>query len=796
MRYLRPRDTPSRQPLFGRSEVLEEVERALDEVGSPRGKPVLLVGSAGSGKSIFLEEVAARTEARGFVPVRARAAPEATPEPFRLVRELLARAGGEGEAEPDELLPSPAPGPAESSDRLLASENDLERLLAPTGRTSVEGLGAGLQVARVRFLERFEELARRRPIAVLVDDLHLADPGSLDFLEGLAREGPTRGVAFVATSDPGPGAPERSRPALTRWMAEDGVKRIALRPFTSNEVAEFSTWLRDGHAPAPEDVLRWHAETDGHPLFVELVVRSASGASRRTGRHPSTPASLTQTLLQRLGEVDEVDRRVLTYASVLGREFDFPRLRSVVDLPEDRLSEAVDRLVRNGILRERGGEVYEFPSEEFRASFYSGLTETRRAILHRKVAGALESHGRTNDFELARHYYLGRDDAKAIEFGLRAADQAARTYAFDTALTFVRQSLEAERRLPKRDPRLEVRLLTEAGRLLDEVGDLPGAHDALSEAVALARGEKEFDGPLGRALLGLAWGWFERSDYAAAEPLAIEAAACLERAGTARDRFAAHRVLGAIYWRRSDPEPAELHQRAALELAEREGTPHEQGHARVDVANTLITRGPAFIERALTLYAEAAERFAQEDDPNALARVLMNRAVLEHRIGRVDEAMRGIGRALDQAERSRSPVWIGYCLLNLAHWNAELGEPAKATQMIDRAERVLEPTGDRLARQQIGMIRGMIAEKEGRFDDAEREFAESLANARWMGMKAEAAEMMLRRAHLAWSRGDRNQARLLLAETRASGLEQHRSDLLPEAAKLEEALDAEETPRR
>ncbi len=777
----------SARPLFGRSEVLEEVERSLDNIATPQARALLIVGTSGSGKSVILAEAAARAEARGFVPVLARVRPREPPEPFRLARDLVALAGGEGAGAEADLLPTGGRRRDDAAGGRRA-EDELEQLLAPLGRTGVEGLGSALQTARVRFLERLHELAEHRPLALLIDDLHLADPLSLGLIEEIGHEGPRQRLVVVATLDAGPGVPEGARATIARLRVDDAFKPVTVRPFSAIELTEFATWLRDGHSPSAEDVLRWHAETDGHPLFAELLVRSASGSSRYADRTGSAPASLTQVLLARVADLDEVDRRVVTYASVLGREFGFRRLASVSELSEERLSEAVHRLVRAGILREGGEEEYVFASEEFRASLYATVTETRRAILHRKAARALEAQGRASDFELARHYYLGRDDEKAIEFGLRAAEEAAAAFAFDTALTLVRQTLAAVRRRPKRDPRFEVRLLTEGGRLLDEAGDLPGAEQMLSEAVTLARAEVDFDAPLGRALLGLAWARVERSDYAAAEPLALEAAARLERAGTPRDLFAAHRVLGTLYWRRSDFDLAEQHQRAALAIAERDGTPHEQGHALVDVANVLLDRGPEYVEPTLALYARAAGLFAQLDDPNATARVLMNRAVLEHRIGRRDAALADIGQALDAAERSRSPVWIGYCVLNLAHWRAELGETELARQLADRALRTLEPTGDRLARQQLAMIRGIIAEKDRLFDEAEREYAESLANARWMGMKGETAEMLFRRARLAFVRGDPAGARTLLAEARANGLEELRSDLKEESDALGTAL--------
>ena len=90
-----------RRPLFGRSEVVEEVERALDAAGSPGARAVLVLGGGGSGKTVVLDEAASRAEGRGFQIAAVRAVPQTLAEPFRLARDLIASAGG-GE----ELLPS------------------------------------------------------------------------------------------------------------------------------------------------------------------------------------------------------------------------------------------------------------------------------------------------------------------------------------------------------------------------------------------------------------------------------------------------------------------------------------------------------------------------------------------------------------------------------------------------------------------------------------------------------------------------------------------------------------------
>ncbi len=798
---------PEARPFIGRPEIVVELERALDEIGSESSRSLLLLGPDGSGKSAVLRHAADRARVRGFRVLQGRGIPEEIARPFSLGQELLSAFEESEEEAAFATHGGPAPtrwgeagrggrprSPSESGDGHGLSVEGLEGLLSPTGQTSIVGMGAARDALRRRFVDRFLEAPRGSPVVIVIDDLSLVDGLSRDLVLALAREGRGKNLLLIATAGASPhaGTPEER---TMRRAVDDGVlKELLLRPLTVAEVGEFATWLMGGARPGANDVLRWHTETEGNPLCLELLVRSVAGARPRSRGEAAAVRDVLAELVERARALEGTDRRVLTYASAFGREFGFPKLEAAIGLSEEAIGEALDRLVRQGLLRERGAEVYEFVSERLWATVYSDLTETRRAIIHRKIASALEGRSDASEFELARHHYLGRNDPKAIEYNLRAADQAARAFAFETALSLVRRALEAARRRAPRDTRLEIRLLTEVGRLLNEIGDLPAAEETLQEAVSAARQEKTLDVDLGRALLGLAWTRIERSAYREAEPFALEAEQLLDRAGGPRDRFAVHRALGTLYWRLADLDRAEHHQRAALAIAEKEGNPHERGHALVDVANTLLPRGEQFVEPTLALYEEAAGLFARLDDPSASARVRMNRAVLLHRVGRTEEALRDIGLALDAAERSRSPIWIGYCLINLGQWQAELGRTSAASELIDRAERTLAPTGDTLAVQQIQMIRGLIAEREGRYDDAEESFFQSQETARRMGTKGEMGELLIRRARLAHRRHDPDRARALLAEARAGGIAEHRADLVPELERLEAELRGPAAP--
>ncbi|HYA70819.1 MAG TPA: AAA family ATPase [Thermoplasmata archaeon] len=795
---------PSPPPLFGRQEILEEAERLLERAHDGMGTGLLLIGPAGVGKTQILNAVVEQATKRGFTVLTGRALPEELPPAFSLLREILMSertrsesalaaswtpprsllgeaAGADARNYPTARTPTPSGRP---------SSGDLDQTLAPTALTVVDGLGTGREELFARLEQHLLERAQDRPMLIAVDDLHFSDSSTLEFFRLFASEFPKRRVAFTATLAESSDLPERTRDAVETLSGAANILTVPVRPLNVVEMEDFVRWILGGRTPDRNDVRRWHAQTEGNPLFVEQLVRIATGYAPSAKALETTGQGVTEMLLDRVKGLGDRERRVLTYAAVLGKEFHFANLASVAGIGEEGVTESLDRLVHDGLVREKGGEVYEFVSEPVRRDLYAGLTETRRRILHARAGRALEGRSGTSDSELARHFYLGRDDAKAIEYNLKAARAATRDFAFETAVVHVARALESERRRPDRDPKVEIRLLTEQGRLLEEIGVLPRSDELLTEAVALARGQPNADLELGRALLALGQTRATRSEYESAEALSTEALERLEKVGTPRDLMAGHRVLGTVAWRRGEFDRAIGHQRAAVEIAEREGSPLELGHALVDLANTLYPVGATQIEPALALYGRAAELFATAGEFGARARVLMNQSVAEYHTGRPQDAIRDLTKAIEAADRSRSPIWIGYCNLNLSQWQAELGHPDLARPALARALQVLGPIGDRLGDQQLKMTEGMIAEADGDLPAAEAHYKDALAAARELRIAAEISEMLFRLAHLAAGRGERAEARRWLIEARESGVSNFRPDFAERLNQLEKSIGA------
>jgi tetratricopeptide (TPR) repeat protein len=798
-------------PIFGRAETVETLLRRIQDARDGRGGFVVLIGESGIGKSVLLRHAERLARGLGYAVVHGRALPSELPQPFALLGDVVRSAGESVPAALDDdemagrsILPmflapfetgeSTAVASATTSTEGSREAAEANRLLSRL-ENPVERVQANRAALFAQLTDFLLQLAADRPLLVSLDDLAFADDSSLEFLQQFSAVVPGTRVVVVGSSLPLSNAPARVQTALERLVDAPETTRLALRPMAEPDVAAYVRWLLNGRDPGRDSVMRWFTQTEGNPLFIEHLVRASMGFGTATAPTDRASADFDEVLKGRIRALDESERRVLVYGAVLGKEFDFATLIRASGQEEERLSESLDRLVHGGILREKGGEVYEFVSEPARADVYAELTETRRRILHRKAAAALEDRPSSSaqTFELARQSYLGRDDSRAVEYNRRAADLSAAAFAFDSAIVHLERALESARRLIPRDPGVELRLLIELGGVLDEFGDLRRSEEVLLDAVARARSEPGREAELALALLGLARTRSDLSRYGSSRELATEAFQVMERLHNDRGLLVAHRVLGVDCWRLGDLDQAEAHHREAIRLAERVGSPTEHGHALIDLANTLVVRGQNRLTEAEDLYDRAASVFAQTHDHSARARVLMNRALLAHNAGRSDDAVRGMAEAISAAERSRSRIWIGYCHLNMAQFQAERKNVAEARRSLDRAVAQLAPLGDQLADQQATMARGMIAEVEGKFDDAAMAYADALALARELGLGPEISEMQLRLGGLAVAQGDAEAARRWFVGAKEAGILQLRNDLSGQLELLEKRLEGLES---
>lgn len=804
----------SHRPLVGRSEARAAIEEALDKAKGGRGSLLVVVGEEGAGKSTLLAYAVEEAERAGFRIGTTRAAPTEFPRPFAVVQELLTgfRDASGGGAQP-------AAGPDEAFSLLLAP---LERregtgVVPPTGPEpgSDDGgetrrlLSALAELPRRndqsrfllidRLIEDLSALGRRQPLFLGIDDFPFIDDSSMEFVTELQRHIEDHRIVLALMAGPLAIARPRPKRFLESVHHLPSSRWIEARPLTPAETGELLAWFRPGVPSSPDDALRWHRRTKGNPLALEQLLRGTPLAAMATTGAEESGGSMDAVDRVRAQTLSEEAQRVLCYAAVIGTEFGFDTLTRALGQEPDRISAALEEIVHDGLIREARPGSFEFFRESFRQEAYAGLTESRRRILHRKVAEALEETAAGDQrevFELARHFYLARDWARALEYCRKAADISAAAYAFPEAKLHLERALECARNLPTIDPIVEFRADTDLGRILVEIGELRPAIEVLTAAVVRARSDRRLEPELPVAMLWAAAAHSQLWEHGPARELASRALEIFERSSNLTGMAISHRILGVADWDTGQFDQAEHHHREAARLARAAGNPRVEAHALIDNANVLIYSGPSRAEEGLELYNRAAGLFQSSSDHASLARVRMNRSILLHNMGRREEALREIGEAEVHADASGSLLWRVYSILNEAVFRAEAGETTRVRSLMEKGRELNRRLRDRLSDEQITMIDGMVLENEDDLARARDRYLEALRLVEELEMLPDVLEMRYRIARLAVRRGDWEEARQQIQAATDAQIKTVRADLFPKLEALKSRLPARGGSRR
>jgi len=464
--------------LVGRSRELGLGREALEALRAGRGGVLVVAGDAGIGKTRLLNELRDLAEREGSCWLEGRCVSYGESLPYWPFRDLLRGewigAGGE---EPElrvrvglrRRLEQLFDGKAQELYPYLGGllEVALEREAA--ARTS-ELSPEALQWRTFEVVgQLFARLSEDAPLVLALEDLHWADPTSVQLLEqllSLAEEAPVLLVLSLR--------PERDHPS---W----GLREHAGREFPHllREIDLGPLGDADGEllaalvAPAtlPAELERRVLEAaDGNPFFLEELVRSLAdvGALVRTDDgwrfdhavEVEVPPTVEKAILARLDRLSPAARDLVTAASALGRTFALPLLEGVLgEVPPDSLHE----LQRLGLVRQSRRwpqPEYRFRHALIQETAYRTLLAEQRTQLHRRAAEWLEERYSERDAEglglLAYHWLRAEDEEKAADYLLRAGDKARLEYALDEAIEHYRDLLPL---LERRGERQEIALV-------------------------------------------------------------------------------------------------------------------------------------------------------------------------------------------------------------------------------------------------------------------------------------------------------------------------------------------------
>jgi class 3 adenylate cyclase/tetratricopeptide (TPR) repeat protein len=494
-------------PLVGRTDELEVLRNAFVEVVENKCcKLVTVVGEPGVGKSRLAAELLSAVGVKATV-LRGRCLPYGEGITYWAVAELVRQAAGIHDEHSQEQAQSRLAS-------LLAGEDDVELVSRRVGQAiglSSGGVAAGEIAWAIRRL--FETLAHRRPLTLLIDDIHWAEKTLLDLLAGIPKLAQGAPILLLCLA----------RPELVEEWPE-WTPSIRLEPLDEGDMGRLIQNLLGEATTAPEVLERIMQAGAGNPLFVEELVAMLIDerlVRRQEGSWVATqelaavevPTTVNALLGARLDRLPEAERAAIERGAIEGELF---HRGAVAELspPGARLQVAthLDALVGRELLRPApasfvGEAAFRFRHILIRDAAYRATAKKLRADLHERFANWLErtAGGRLAEYEEICGYHLEQAYRYRVQLGpidergnvlakraaerlgaaggrgLRRGDKAGKALQRGRAVAL----------LPVHEP-TRLQFLPKLGSALARIGELGRADAVLTEAIdgAIALGDQ------------------------------------------------------------------------------------------------------------------------------------------------------------------------------------------------------------------------------------------------------------------------------------------------------------------
>ncbi|MDO8672151.1 MAG: AAA family ATPase, partial [Dehalococcoidia bacterium] len=726
------------------------------------GGIVFLTGEPGVGKTRLAREALARVRGHGFTVLNGRALPLETGLAYAPILDAFGP-----------LLGSLAP------DRLEILVGDLphlgrlfDGLGLPLPVLPMEGLGDPL-LERTRLFAAVSRLlgrlAQESPVVLFVDDVHRADPATLDLLHYLARGISDQRALLLATYSGDNSHLSHGLRLLIGSLDRDGsYEEIVVPRLDAAAVDDMARGILDGEAPR-ELLALLNDRAGGTPLYVEALiaalVESGNLSRSPTGNNnwvfdaqaaSALPPTVRRLILRRLETLDWADRRVLDLIAIMGDATSHAVLQAASGLEEGVLLDALRRLRGAGLVTEGmdGLDVaYGITHPLIQEVAYTDLPEAARRRAHMAAIKALESfsEGRPHDLNRLAGHYRGAGSEVNTDRGLEAlvgaGERALALYANDVAARYLEAALTmtreyrqrpasgaGERGTPVPSPDIMPRLLERLGEAWERLGKRGAAIEVWNEALA----ERERTGPavgnaadvsrLRRQLAVAEWdrGNFDvaNSHLSAGLLLHGKDEPCQEVADLNFARF-------HILYRTGDLAGMEETTAELLSLAERLASPRVEGEANMAASRLSLWQNdiPKARERALHALM-VAESLSEGRDLAICCRAHNALSAIAMRMGDHHLIRYHVERGLAVARRLGAPTEEVFLLVRLAYANFMSGAWEDSLRCTEEAISLARLVGNShdltyslAGRAMILAFRGDLPEAEACVSEARKAFA-------------------------------------------------------------------------
>ena len=656
---------PGTWPLVGRGRQLAALGDLLEQAVVAGPAFASLVGEPGIGKTRLASELIARARDAGFTVLAGRCSQDDGAPPLWPWVSVLSGLGSE----------LPTSGPQEPEVTQFAAWEQIVQIVLNAAAT--------------------------RPVLLVFDDLHWADPASLRVLRMLA-EGTTPGQLMVLTTWRAHPGPVGAHADLVEMLARRHALRLDLAGLTAAESAEIVQSVTHTE-PTSGQAAALRERTEGNPFFLVEFARLAAerGDLARLLGEESAPTAVHDVLTRRLDRLPEQARTTLRTAAVLGRQFDLPLLAAAGGVAEDDLLDRLEPALAAGLVREDGIDRFSFAHALVRDSARSQLSVSRRSRVHARAAEWLQ-HRPGRETELARHW-LAAGPAyanRAWRAGLAAAAAASRVHAHDQAAEQLGNALRAMDDDPAALPLDRYEMLMQLVDAYRWTADWPELVRTVEQAVQVAEQIGDIELVAQAAVSTTIGALWQSARHGGAHPEIIAALRrCLERLPAA-DHPTRCRVMlslaNELYYSASFAERHAL-VTEALAMAERLADERLLLDAN-QIAFAALWTSDTARERLghATRSMELARRLGEE--PAFVVSATLRTVVLGE-LGMVEEMWSALATARAEAERLRMPYGLIVLETLQVPWLAMAGRFAEAEARLPVIQRLdeqmsLEQSGD------------------------------------------------------------------------------------------------------
>ncbi len=458
--------TPVENPLYrrvfvGRENELKQLQAAFNGAISGQGALVMVVGEPGIGKTAVCEQLSTYVTLRGGKTLVGHCYEEGSLSlPYLAFVEAMRSYVLDREV--DELKKDLGSGATDVA--RIVSEIREKLHVKPRDTVNPDEDRYRLLQSVTSFLAN---AARVKPMLVILEDLHDSDKGTLEMLAYVSRNLKNARLLIIGTYRDV--EVDRTHPlsaALAELRRASSYDRIQLRGLNMDEVNRMLKSITGEDIPwgVAEAI---HNQTEGNPLFVQEVVRYLNEekllvrtedkmtASDSTSLQMHIPEGLRDVIGKRLTSLSEECNKLLSIASVIGREFRLDVLEKVTDIASDEVYKSLEEAKGAAIVEERSAIgtaiTYRFAHAFFRQTLYEEIIAPRRIRLHQQVAQTLElvykNRLAEHAAELAEHFSYSpdlEDLEKAVEYGEMAAKRATDVYDYGEAVRLLERAIKVQ----------------------------------------------------------------------------------------------------------------------------------------------------------------------------------------------------------------------------------------------------------------------------------------------------------------------------------------------------------------